>query len=205
MRLFDQLLARLPVRLLFGLPQGFLRRGPVTAAPQWPAVGPAVPAAVLRAAVGAVAGVLVLVAFPGAWSLAAVVGVLVAVWPRPVAVVALVLVVAGVQVLRPLAPVQPGFFAALAGVHLLHVLTALARVVPWRARVQLRALGGPLRRWALVQAGAQLVAVALLVLVPGPRGGLAGAVVPVVGVLGGAVLLVVALALVRPLLQRPPR
>lgn len=193
------LLARLP--RLPGVP----RRGPATAAPVWPDVGPAVPAVVLRVAVGVVAGVLVLVAFPAAWSLAAAVGAVVALWPAPVAVVVLVLVVAGVQVLRPLAPVQAGFFVALAGVHLLHVLTAVVRAVPWRARVQLAALGRPLGRWAVVQAGAQVVAVALLVSVPGPRGGLVGAPLPVLGVVGGAALLAVVLALLRPLLRRPPR
>ncbi|TNM64227.1 hypothetical protein FHN55_14710 [Streptomyces sp. NP160] len=193
------------MRLRPGSARALLRRGPATAAPAWPALGAAVPVALLRVAAGTVAGVLAWVAFPGAWSLAAVVALLVTVWPRPVAVVALVLVVAGVQALRPLAPVQPGFFAALAGVHLLHVLTALARVLPWRARLQLRVLARPLGRFAVVQAGAQAVAGALLVLLPGPGGGLAGAPVPVVGVLGAAVLLVLTLVLLRPLLVRPPR
>lgn len=193
------LLARLP--RMPRLP----RRGPATAAPVWPDVGPSVPAAVLRAAAGAVAGALVAQTFAGPWSLPVAVGVLLALWPTPAAVVALVLVIAGAQVLRPLAPVQPGFFVLLAGVHLLHVLTALARVLPWRARVQLVALARPLGRFALVQAGAQLVALVLLVAVPGPRGGLVGAPLPVLGVVGGAVLLVLVLVLVRPLLRRPPR
>lgn len=183
------------------------RRGPATAAPSWPDVGPAVPALALRAAAGVVAAVLVLAALPGAGvaPVAVLVGVLVAVWPAPVAVVVLVLVVAGAQVLRPLVPVRPGFFVLLAGVHLLHVLTALVRAMPWRARVQLAVLARPLGRFAVVQVGAQAVAVALLAAVPGPRGGLGGAPVPVLGAVGAVVLLVLALVLLRPLLQRPPR
>ncbi|MGQ7295576.1 hypothetical protein [Quadrisphaera sp. KR29] len=180
-------------------------RRPQVAAPAWPDVGPAVPALVLRLVAGAVAAVLVAGAIPGSWQLAVAVGAVVALRPSPPVVVALVLVLAGAQVLQPLLPVQPRFFALLAGLHLLHVLTALARVLPARARVQLAAVRRPLARWAAVQAGTQVVALAVLVALPGPDGGLVTGPVPVLGVVGAVVLLATALVLLLPPLRRPSR
>ena len=181
-------------------------RGPATAVPEWPRVGPVVPVVVLSAVAGLLAAGLVAAAVPVPWLFAVLVAVLVALWPAPALVVGLVLVLAALQALQPLAPVQPRFFALLAGVHLLVVLTALVRALPRGARVQLAALGRPLGRYALVQVGAQLLAVAVLVPASdGDDGGLGGLVLPFAGVAGAVVLLVVALALLRPLLRRPPR
>jgi len=180
-------------------------RGPATAVPGWPRVGPGVPVAVLAAAAGLLAAGLVAASLPVPWLLAALVAVLVALRPAPALVVGLVLVVAALQALQPLAPLHPRSFALLAGVHLLVVLTALVRALPRRGWVQLTALGRPLGRYALVQAGAQLLAVVVLVPSSGPGGGLGGLVVPGAGVAGAVVLLVTALALLRPLLRRPPR
>jgi hypothetical protein len=53
-------------------------------------------------------------------------------------------------------------YATLAVVHLLHVVGGLAMVVPWRARIQARALRRPLVRWAVIQVPAQLVLVGVL-------------------------------------------
>jgi len=180
-------------------------RGPATAVPEWPRVGPAVPAGVLSSVAGLLAAGLVAASLPVPWLLAALVGVLVALWPAPVLVVGLVLVVTALQALQPVAPVQPRFFALLAGVHLLVVLTALVRALPRGARVQVAALGRPLGRYALVQAGAQLLGLLVLVVASGQDGGLGGLVVPALGVVGAVVLLATALALLRPLLRRPPR
>ncbi|MBF5080746.1 hypothetical protein [Quadrisphaera sp. INWT6] len=173
--------------------------------PEWPRVGPAVPVGVLSAVAGLLAAGLVGASLPVPWLLTVVVAVLVALWPAPALVVGLVLVLAALQALQPLAPVQPRFFALLAGVHLLVVLTALVRTLPRGARVQLAALGWPLGRYGLVQVGAQLLAVAVLVPASGQDGGLGGVVVPFAGVVGAVVLLVAALALIGPLLRRPPR
>jgi len=179
--------------------------GPATAVPEWPHVGPVVPVAVLSGVAGLVAAGLVAVSSPVPWLLALLVAALVALRPAPAIVVGLVLVVAALQALQPLAPVQPRSFALLAGVHLLVVLTALVRALPRRGWVQLAALGRPLGRYALVQAGAQVLALAVLLPASGQGGGLAGLVVPFAGAAGAAVLLVAVLALLRPLLRRPPR
>jgi hypothetical protein len=53
-------------------------------------------------------------------------------------------------------------YATLAVVHLLHVVGGLAMVVPWRARIQARALRAPLARWAAIQVPAQVVLVGVL-------------------------------------------
>lgn len=179
--------------------------GPATAVPEWPRVGPVVPAAVLSGTAGLLAAGLVAASIPVPWLAVVLVAALVALWPTPALVVGLVLVLAALQALQPLTPVQPRFFALLAGVHLLVVLTALVRALPRRGWVQVAALGRPLGRYALVQLGAQLLALAVLLPSPAQGGGLGGLVVPAAGVAGAVVLLVTALALLRPLLRRPPR
>ena len=86
-------------------------------------------------------------------------------------------------------------YAALAVVHLLHVLGALALVVEPFGRMQLRVFARPLRRWLLVQIPAQAVLVgALLIeayggLKVGPASG-AFAIVAAAGVAVIAVLII---------------
>lgn len=53
-------------------------------------------------------------------------------------------------------------YALLAGLHWLHLVGSLAREMPWRGRIEWRAFAGPLRRFVLVQAGVQAVAVGAL-------------------------------------------
>lgn len=66
------------------------------------------------------------------------------------------------QVWREPSATDPVFYVLLGGVHLLHVLGGLARVTPWNGRVQLRALTRPLRRFVIVQAVTQALAVGTL-------------------------------------------
>lgn len=54
------------------------------------------------------------------------------------------------------------FYLLLAGAHLLHVLSSLASQMPWRGRVQRRALLRPLKTFVLIQAGVQTIAVSAL-------------------------------------------
>lgn len=84
------------------------------------------------------------------------------------------------------------FSLLLAGVHLLHVLASLARVLPWRGRMQLRALVRPLRRYLLVQAITQTIAIGALFVFSGGRGTVSG-----LSILAAAVLGVVAAVLAR--------
>lgn len=66
------------------------------------------------------------------------------------------------------------YYLLLAGVHLLHVLSSLARLLPCNGRMQVGTLARPLRRYVLVQAVVQPVAAgALLAFSRGP-GGVAG-------------------------------
>ena len=50
------------------------------------------------------------------------------------------------------------YYLLLAGVHLLHVLSNLARLLPWNGRMQVGTFARPLRRYVLVQAAVQSVA-----------------------------------------------
>lgn len=65
-------------------------------------------------------------------------------------------------------------YLLLAGVHLLHVLSSLARLLPWNGRMQVGALARPLRRYVLVQAVVQPVAAGALLAFGGGPGGVTG-------------------------------
>jgi hypothetical protein len=68
------------------------------------------------------------------------------------------------QLARPADAGDWHLYAALAVVHLLHVVGALSMVIDPRGMLQLRALRRPLARWAMIQVPAQAVlAMALLV------------------------------------------
>lgn len=56
------------------------------------------------------------------------------------------------------------FYVLLAGVHLLHLLTSLARVLPDSGRLQLAALRRPLTRFVLIQAVVQTTAALTMLL-----------------------------------------
>ena len=78
-------------------------------------------------------------------------------------------------------------YAALAGVHLLHVIGSLTLVVDPFGRMQLRVFARPLRRWILIQLPAQ-AALAIVLLIEASHG-----IHP--GVLSGLFAIVAAVAL----------
>lgn len=153
----------------------------------------------LRALFAAIALPLVLFGVPeGPWTAIAALLVGVAVW-RPRWMTAWVLL--GVLVLSSL--VEPGtltvrLLALVAGVHALHVVGAWMLVVPAAARLQPAVLLPSLRRFVLVQAPVQLIAVAVLL----PAGRVA---VPVLAAVSGLALVALVGMLVPPLLRRPRR
>jgi hypothetical protein len=171
-----------------------------------PAMGPWLPAAVLRVALGVV-GVLLCVdrLAPGFWLVAGLglLGAAVAV-PRWATAWALLLLLAGTQLLEQPSAQDGRFFLLLAGLHLLHVLAAQALALPWRGRVQAVVLRRPLLRFVAVQIPVQVVAfAALAVLAPGPDG--ARVVLPAAGIVGGAALVAVTVLLIVPLLGERSR
>jgi len=104
----------------------------------------------------------------------------------------LLLALAASQLRRTPSATDPTFYLLLAGVHLLHVLASLTRLLPWRGRLEVRALVGPLWRFAMVQMVSQAVAVGALLAFRGERGAWPG--LPIVA---AGLLAVVALALGR--------
>jgi len=180
--------------------------GPVRARPA-PDIGLWIPGSVLRAACGVVGVLLCLDRLPqGFWLVVGLVltGVAVAV-PRWITAWVLVVLLGATQVLQDPSPRDGHFFLLLAGLHLLHVLGALALALPWRGRVQLAVLRRPLLRFVAVQVPVQVVAAAALaILTPRPDGS-ANIVLPAVGAVGASALVVVTLLLVAPLLREKAR
>ncbi|NNC10521.1 hypothetical protein HII28_01285 [Planctomonas sp. JC2975] len=86
------------------------------------------------------------------------------------------LVIGLAQLARPADAADWHPYAVLAVVHLLHVLGAMTLVVEPVGRMQVRALGRPLRRWIVIQVPTQAVLAATLVL--SSSGGLRSAVLP---------------------------
>lgn len=75
------------------------------------------------------------------------------------------------QLTREPSPSNPVFYLLLAGVHLLHVLGSVARLVSWRGRLQLRSCVLPFRRILLVQLVVQPVSAGVLLVFDGGRRG----------------------------------
>jgi hypothetical protein len=84
------------------------------------------------------------------------------------------------------------YYALLAGVHLLHLLGGLVRLLPWGGRMQLGALVRPMQRFGLVQVVAQGVAVGALLAFGGGRGR-----VPGLSILAAVLLVLLASVLAR--------
>lgn len=84
------------------------------------------------------------------------------------------------------------FYVLLAGVHLLHVLSSLTRLLPWDGRMQVDALAPSLRRFVFVQAVVQPVAAGALFAFGGQSG-----TVSWLSILAAAVLAFVAAMLAR--------
>ena len=159
-----------------------------------PAIGPWVPTGTLRVIFFAVAaGLCVLVHAHPFWL---VVGLLLAAGttlaPDRVPAWWLLLLLALSQIWREPSVTDPTFYLLLAGVHLLHVLGGLARLLPWMGRLQLRALVSPLRRFVLVQTVSQAVAVGALLAFGGGPGSVTG-----LSILAAGALAIVAAVLAR--------
>jgi hypothetical protein len=165
-----------------------------------PAIGPWVPTATLHVMFFAVAaGLCFLVIAPRFWL---VIGLLlsaaVTLVPNWVPTWWLLLVLALSQFWREPSVTDLAFYLLLAGVHLLHALGGLARLLPWRGRMQVGALVRPLRRFVLVQAAAQGAAACTLLAFGGGPGAVRG-----LSILAAAALGVVTAMLARRL--RPVR
>jgi hypothetical protein len=105
------------------------------------------------------------------------------------------------QLTRDPAPLDWRFMLLLAGLHLLYVLAAQLRQLPWRIRVQLAALAQPLGRFVAIQLPVQLIAIAVLALLAPTSDGDRRLVVPALGIAGAVALLLTALLLVVPLVR----
>jgi hypothetical protein len=157
-----------------------------------PSIGPWVPTAALHLAFLAVAAGLCTLVFDsrlwlGIGSLIAITATLV---PHVVSPSWLLLVLGLSQLGRTPSASDVVFYLLLAGMHLLHVLSSLARVLPWRGRIQVVALARPVKRFVFVQAGSQAVAVGALLTFAGERGSATG-----LSILAAALLGVVAVVL----------
>ncbi|WP_426593627.1 hypothetical protein ACPPVS_18090 [Cellulomonas sp. McL0617] len=121
-------------------------------------IGPSVPAAVVRVALGVLGLATLVVAFagpgPGAHGLvaAALFAVVVAVVLRPeVGLAGLVVAIAGVRVFVFAAPSLPAVLALVVLVHLTLWTAALAARTTWRASIEWAVIGRGLRDVAVVQ------------------------------------------------------
>lgn len=141
-----------------------------------PDIGPSVPTAAVPLLHLAVAAGLCLLALPSP-SLVAI-GLLLAlletVAPNHVPAWLLLLTLGLSQLWRHPSATDVVYYLLLAAVHLLHVLSGLARLLPWRGRMQVSAFAPPLRRYLLVQAVVQPVAAGALIAFGRGPGGVTG-------------------------------
>lgn len=163
-----------------------------------PDIGPSVPTAVLHLLFFVVgAGLCLLVLESPLWLviglLLAIAGTLV---PHLVPTWWLLLVLGLSPLGREPSVSDVAYYVLLAGVHLLHVLGSLTRLLPWDGRMQVVVLAPSLRRFVFVQAGVQPVAVGALFVFSGESG-----TVPWLSILAAAVLVFVAAVLARGLRQ----
>jgi hypothetical protein len=159
-----------------------------------PEIGRWVPTVLLHGLVLAVSAALcLLVLAPPLWRVVgltlAVVGTVV---PRRVPLWWLLLLLGLSPLGREPSATDVTFYLLLAGVHLLYVLGGLARLVPWEGRMQVGALVQPMRRFVLLQAVVQPVAVGALLVFGGGSG-----TVPGLSIVAAVVLGVVAVVLAR--------
>ncbi|GAB2989902.1 hypothetical protein [Saccharothrix stipae] len=161
-------------------------------------VGTGLPAWVLRAAIGAVAaGAAGVLAANGVqWPALALYGALVVaavVVPASAAVGLVIGYPAAAMVFAGDEPSWPGVFALIVLLHLLHVLSAYAAIIPIGSRVHLNALKAPAKRFAIVQLSVLTLGV-LVLLLPGGR---TDAAVEVVGLACTVAVVLAAVLLMR--------
>jgi len=138
----------------------------------------------------------------GFWFWAALVLVAIAsVFPATPAAWVLMVALGSSLLTRTPSALDGRIYALIAGIHLLHLLAAYARVVPGESWVQLRAFAAPLRRYVLVQVPVQLIA-ALALFAFAPRSGAQPVVLPIIGVVAALALVVLAIVLVVPFFRQ---
>lgn len=167
-----------------------------------PRIGVSVPGWIVRAAFATVGIGLTVVCYqPPLW----IVGTGLTGWgvvaPRRLVAWLLLPFLAASQLTRHPAVFNWRFMMLLAGLHLLHVLAAQLRQLPWRITVQLAALARPLLRFVAIQVPVQLVAIAILALLAPESQGSQRLLVTGLGIAGSGALLVTALLLVVPLMR----
>lgn len=167
-----------------------------------PDIGASVPAAALHVVFLAVATVLCALVLASPFWIAVGLSLAIAAILLPKLVPAwwLLLLLALSQLWREPRVTDVAFYLLLAGVHLLHLLDGLARLLPWDGRVQVVAIRRPLRRFVLMQAVVQAVAVGALFAARGGPG-----TVPGLSILAALVLGLLAVVLVRSLRQAESR
>lgn len=122
--------------------------------------------------------------------------------PRSPAMVALIALLAIDFIVRGAHGYSWRFVVLAAGAHLLLGLAIQWVWLPWRGRIQLRALARPVRRFVIIQLSCQLASALLLEFVFPRVGGGDVAVSPLLGIIGAAALLVLAVVVFVPILRR---
>ncbi len=163
-------------------------------------LGPRVPGAVFQLLVAAVAlaSASLVVRGPISTFFAVAGAVLVIVRPSGIACAGYAVGLGFLLAVSPSEPLAPRSFLLLAGVHLLVQLGAVASGVGWSAVLDLRTLVSPLRRFVVVQALAQLLALG------GAALSSSSVTLPWVPVLVGVALTALAWAILSRLSQRRP-
>lgn len=122
------------------------------------------------------------------------------VFPTTPAAWALMVLLGASVLVRVPSPVDPRLYLLIAGIHLLQLLAAYARVVPAAGRVQLQAFSAPIRRYIIVQLPTQLVA-AIVLFAFAPAANRQWPTIPVLGVVAGAALVALTLVFIVPLIR----
>lgn len=144
--------------------------------------GAAVPAVSLRVLLVVVAGVPSLLVLQDAvQGLGLVLAVVAGCVPRLPVAWALIALIAFGEATRDPAAVGPELLPLVACIHATAVLAVLAPAIPVRGRLELAALARPARTFLAIEAPVQATAALVLLLRGAPS-------VPLIGVLGGAVL-----------------
>lgn len=129
-----------------------------------PTIGRSIPTAVLPlSAIGVAAGLCVIALKSPLWlGIGLLLAVISPFFSTHLAAGSLVLLLGVSQLWRTPHVSDPRFYVLLAGLHLLYVLGSFARVMPWAGRIELAALVGPAKRYAMLQAISQGIAVVAL-------------------------------------------
>lgn len=158
--------------------------------PSTPAIGLWIPSAVLHLGFFALAAGLCFLMLPAPLWLAAGIGLAAAATLVPSIVPAwwFLLALSLSQFWREPSATDITFYLLLAGVHLLHLISGLTRLVSWGGRIQLAALVRPFQRFLVVQAAAQTVAVGALFALSSAPGVVPGLSILAALVLGALIL-----------------